>query len=274
MSSTPVVFQGYRAIVAINNIGVSLLERGHYLQARHTFKDAIAILQHTCALIESKTDAMESCVASTQIALQSKVAAATARFEAVKEAPPRQHCLSAVSVQPIPHRPGQPMTLPTSLRDQLELAPGDRYTCYPTRIEIEDFGFCPTLSQLKVSSSSLLCNYAAAYICQAAISTCTQSFQHLCNLAMSILALAHKPVSRTSQQQHSCELSDPQRAAEQLQLEVLVLLATLRLLRATGAQERAETVKGHLESLLRVAADLDTHVRTFFEAEVVSAAAA
>ena len=237
----------YRAAIALNNIGVSLLERGAQKNAIDTLKDAIAVMRHVFP-DETPTCARKDIDGMLERACK-------------KLSAPEVVC-SWFKVQSVSY--GEPSTL-AHLKTASRLRPTGQ-AFYPVRIEVTDSADEPR--DVDLESGILLYNFGLAHILLSHI--VQKAAGRYRSGAMKVLDLAHAILTNRSK---SCE--DPFQQVQLVFVTLLVLSSIVQVLQEEGQFQQAEIALDRLDRVEAVADELTTgELDLFNKQSIISAAAA
>lgn len=153
ISSSALLMHVHRRALALNNIGVLLMERDRYEDARQTFKEAIAVLQ----LIWKHPDS----VAAEELLhqLDTRIAAAESLLQSRQQQQDHQASSSRPrrNVHVLVHHPDRPLTLVR----RLMRAPQNLFV---VRLEVDVTGYTPDNVEWSVEAALLLYNYATSHV--------------------------------------------------------------------------------------------------------------
>jgi len=223
--SEQTLIREHRAAIALNNMGVSLLERRAYRQGMETLKDAIFVMKRVIHP-QSKTPDFATNTPSTN-STEAKVNRANKRMANPQPVPSAFSC-DVISHEAISSH-HQPM-------DSVLRKGAASPSTFPIRIEAGNID-CPEDRNPDLESAIMLHNFGVAHLCMSKLAKSPLKFQE------GALALFNMAYSIISNRNTIAQLSDSDMRSvseTRLLLAVVVLNNVVRVLRATGNHSEAD----------------------------------
>jgi hypothetical protein len=237
----------YKCVIALNNIGVSLMERGAYLQAAQTFKEAVVALQ-LAMRVGLPLDFDEQHAVSLA-AIHESVRSAYQRVakSVLSSVATRTECLHApeVSVRSISNDEWDPIVMKSILADS-EHSFFSNPLCI--RIEPSTCGFEQELGDCELNAAILLQNFGVAQMCLLATTSIREKTCRYQSGAMKLFRIAY-----TILLQHRGVIEHNEN--DQLHTTLMITSATTlnslgQLLLLGNREEEASQVSANLAALV------------------------
>lgn len=238
----------YRGAIALNNMGVSLLERGAYRNAIDTMKDAIAIMR----TIFPQNGAVHSAPHNFNIDSKLQLAAQRLASPETSRAP--------LSVQTIPFSEDNI----NAMKDALRYGPSGS-VFFPLRIEISDFN-CRG-RDIDLESSIFLYNFGIAHLCMARVHP--KSAAKLRDGALKLFDLAHSILAS-----QCAKAQDPADQTHVLLVAAMVLNNVVQVLSEQGRMEQVGQALSSLKRLDDLVTQIEEDEPDFTSVQYVQTAAA
>jgi hypothetical protein len=253
MAEQSLQIRDHRAAVALNNMGVFLLERRAYRQGMETLKDAIFVMKRVFR--PRSTSEESTCSAEAKV------------HRAVRRMANPQPVPSAVAIDVISH--GGATSHPSSLASILRGSSSAAFT-FPIRIEATDLD-SPEDRDPDLESSIMLYNFALGHLCMAKVAKSPTKLQEgalkLFNMAYSIIS-NQNGLSRLSE-------GEMRRIREtRLLLSVVVMSNVVRVFSEMGRNTEADESYQRLVRLGTVINEMEMDEPDPLEGQIAAAAAA
>jgi hypothetical protein len=245
--STSSLQRTFTAAIALNNTGVSLLERGSYPEAKEAFKNAISVMQEISASREKQDEASRNRPFSSS-ALDAKLHKAyynLANCAAVKDDSKMKFCVFTEEESAA--------VIGAAVQDEDMFY--DSSTTFLIRIEKSTLD-CENAG-VDLESSIILHNYGKVYKCLATTATTSACARELCEGAFKLFQLSYALLARDEQ--------------GSLPISILILRSLTSFASTLGMEREAEAYCSHMLDLQDSFLEFEY---LLFESSPIAAAAA
>jgi tetratricopeptide (TPR) repeat protein len=181
--------RAYTVAIALNNMGVSLLERGSYHQAMETFQDAISVMEEISASFsEQEMSRKRALNFSTLDAKLRKATYNLAKCDAVKDNSDMNFCVLTEDESPA--------VVAAALQDESMFF--DSSTTFLIRIE-KSIRDCE-ISEVDFESSIILYNFGNVYNSLATTAPSTACANELCEGAFNMFELSYELLQNSNEE--------------------------------------------------------------------------
>jgi hypothetical protein len=213
--------RAYTAAIALNNVGVSLLERGSYLQATEAFQDAMNVMKEISATCAEQGSRKRPLAFST---LDAKLHKASYNLATcVKDDSRMNFCVLTEE--------DSPAVITKALQDKNTFF----YSATTFLIRIEKSMRDGEISEVDIESSIILHNFGNVYKCLATTATTASSAKELCEGALKLFEFSFSLLQNHDE--------------DYLPISILILRSLASFALTLGKEREAESYYLHMLEL-------------------------